>query len=206
MAQNVLRGGGKAQKEAVQGLKELERKLKQLATSNPEMKFALQQVVAAGAKEMRDEMASQARAKGWGSQHITARIRTDLSQRGRTPKGFAAGGISGGMAVDSIFSYGRPRRTENPRQRISALAGVTKPETMVEWTTPGINAASAKAGRPRKRAKGETVAMAFATMLEFGTSRMKARPAIRPAVKAARERIVAKVAEQYRSLLDKFSK
>jgi len=181
---NVLRGGGKGAKEAVTGLKELEKKLKALAPDNPDMARWLQNVVGKASIEMRNEMVAHARAAGWGSQSI----------RNKT------GTVTGEEAINSIFAFTRSSKQTRRAAKVSALAGLTKDKTMVEW----------RAGRypksPRaKVAAGKKVAMAFATMLEFGTTRMAARPAIRPAVKAARARVIAAVADGFNTVLKKFS-
>lgn len=198
MARNVLRGGGAANKVAVEGLKGLERKLKALSRENPELKFAMQQTVAAGAKEMRDEMRAQARAAGWGSQ---AAWPVPGFPRWK-PHGK---NVAGSEALQSIFSYGRPKPSENRWQRISALAGVTRKATMVEWRA-GAKNRPALPGRERKKNRGELVAMSLATMLEYGTTNRPPRPAIRTAIKSARARIVDAVATSWKSLLDRFSK
>lgn len=205
MARNVLRGGGKAYKQSVTGLKELERKLKAVSKDNPAMKAEMREIVAGAAKEMRDEMVRQARAAGWGNERVIGsrgarRGLARINARIRTGDGgFAPGGVSGQMAINSIFSYGKPRSGDF--KKIDALAGVTKPETMVEWTA----GKHPKSGRAKVSAGGK-VAMAFATMLEFGTSRMRARPAIRPAVKAAQARIIARVTGGLNGMMEKFAK
>ncbi len=186
-ATNVLRGGGKATREleAITGIKELEAKLKALAPEHPEMARWLQAVVGKASIEMRREMAVQARAAGWGSQSIRIGSRT----------------ITGDEAIASIFAFTRSSKQSRRAAKVSALAGLTKDKTMVEW----------RAGRypksPRaKVAWKKLVAMAFATMLEFGTTRMAARPAIRTAVKTARPRVIAAVADGFNAVLNKFSK
>ncbi len=182
MARNVLRGGGKAVRESVIGLKELERKLRAMSPDHPEMRKQLQAIVSAAAGEMRDEMRTQARSAGWGGQNL------------RTKQGI----VTGQEAINSIFSYGRPKETG--RAKVSGLAGVSKQRTMVEWT------AGRRPRSPRaKVAPGRKVAMAFATMLEFGTSRMSARPAIRTAVKTARTRIIDRVTNGFQAVYQRFA-
>ncbi len=181
---NVLRGGGKGTREAVTGLKELNAKLKALSPENPDMARWLQNVVGKASIEMRNEMVAQARAAGWGGQRLRSK----------------GGMVTGDEAIASIFAFTRSSKQTRRAAKVSALAGVTKGKTMVEW----------RAGRypqsPRaKVAWKKLVAMAFATMLEFGTTRMAARPAIRTAVKTARPRVIAAVADGYKAVLKKFS-
>lgn len=184
---NIARGGGKSFKPQIIGLKELERKLKVLKADNPQIVSEMYSVVGAAAKEVRDQMRSAARGAGWASEKATIR------------EGNRAGVVSGEDAIASIFASERPQG--NSKTRITALAGVGKQRTMVEW----------RAGRfpksPRaKVAPGGRVAMALATMLEFGTTNRRARPAIRPAIALAKAAIVEKIAAGYRALLAKYSR
>src|SRR4051794_16966808 len=110
---NIARGGGKAFKVEVTGLKELERKVKALLPENPAMRKDLYGVVGGGAEELRDEMRSAARAAGWGSFKTHSR------------NGAA---VTGDDAIASIFADARER--SGSRTRISALAGVSKKKTM----------------------------------------------------------------------------
>lgn len=196
---NVLRTGGKASKEAVTGLKELEAKLKALAPEHPEMARWLQNVVGKASIEMRNEMAAQARAAGWGTQRIT----NYLSEKKGTGKRRLTGKtttVEGQAAIDSIFAFTRGRPSKSGKAKVSALAGVTKPKTMIEWRA-GLYPRSPRA----KRSYPTVIAEAFATMLEFGTSRMAARPAIRTAVKTARPRVIQAVSDGFNAVLEKFS-
>lgn len=167
---NVARGGGKAFKGEVQGLKELEAKLKAMIPENPAMARFINAVVADAASATAGIMRTSASAAGWPA-----------------------------SIVSTIFSYGKQR--ENSKKRISALAGVSKKRSMVVWRA-GRHPKSANAKVP----PGGKVAMARATMLEFGTSRSPAKPAIRNAVKQAKGVIIAKVTEGFQSIYSKFSK
>lgn len=167
---NVARGGGKALKSEVRGLKDLEVKLKDLLPGNPRMAKMINAVVAEAAEELANTMRSSARAAGWPE-----------------------------WIVKSIFSYGQMRASG--KKRITALAGVNKKMSMVEWRA-GKHPKSPNA----KVTPGGKVAMARATMLEFGTSRAPAKPAIRSAVKQAKGVIIAKVTEGFQSIYSKFSK
>ena len=185
---NIARGGGAAFKPQILGLKELERKLKALRADNPNMTKDMYQVVGDAADSMRDEMRASASAAGWGSQKLKWR------------SGQRSGIATGNEAIQSIFSFSKPRGGDS-RKRISAVVGVGKRRTLVEWI----------AGRfpksPRaKVSPGGRVAMALAAMLEFGTTRRAARPAIRKAIQSGKMRIVNTIAVGYRTLLAKYSK
>lgn len=181
---NVARGGGKAYKEPVKGLKELEKKLKALLPDNPQMRDELYGVISQVTEQVAGEMRAQARSAGWTGQEFHG------------PRGHA----TGAEAIASIFSFAKPRG-ENPRKRISGLAGISKQHTMVEWIA-GKHPRSPRA----KVAPGGKVAEAFATMLEIGTSVRPARPAIRVAVANAKGRVVDTLTQAYSALLQKYSK
>jgi len=187
---NVARGGGKAFKGEVTGLKELERKLKALATDNPALQADLRDLVGAGAESVRIEMRSKAMGAGWASQSIKTRKGVTLA--------------TGQQVIDAMFAS----KGDNgkPRQRINAIAGVSKRRSMVEWVAGRVTAASWPTRTPRRVKPGGLVAEAFATMLEFGTTRMRARPAINPAVQAAKPKVISTLADGYNALLLKYSK
>jgi hypothetical protein len=184
---NIARGGGKSYKPQIVGLKELEKKLKALKLDHPEIVNEMYDVVGEAAADVRDDMRSSARAADWATQKAT--IKT----------GKRVGVVSGNDAIDSIFSGTGPRA--GGRKRISALAGVGKRRTMVEW----------RAGRfpksPRAQVPpGSLVAMSLAAMLEMGTTNRAARPAIRKAIIAAKSRIIDKIADGFSALIAKYSK
>lgn len=181
---NIARGGGKAFKAEVTGIKELERKLKALSVENPQLRNEIFTVVGDAAEELRDEMKSAARSAGWGSVTTTSKGRK----------------VTGDEAIDSIFAYAKPRGS-GKFTKISALAGVGKKKTMVEW----------RAGRRPKSpnakvAAGGKVAESLAAMLELGTSNRPARPAIRDVIRGQKSQMLAKLAAGYNDLLAKYSK
>jgi hypothetical protein len=183
--QNLSRGGGKAYKQEIRGIKELERKFKALKLDHPEITKEIYQVVGRVSDDVRNQMVAAARAAGWGGQSITTQ---------------KSGKITGDDAINAIFSYAKPRGGDS-RKRISGLAGVGKRRTMAEW----------KAGRwPKssraKRKAGELVAESFATMLEIGTSNRPARPAIRTVIRNARQGVINGIAEGFRHIFAKYSK
>lgn len=184
---NVARGGGKNFKVEVTGLKELERKLKALGKGNPALSQNMWRIVGKMADGLRDEMMSAARAAGWAS--------VRLKYKGRHKSGV----VTGEDAIRSIFSYAKPR--SQVRQRYSALAGVGKKRSMFEWIA-GRHPKSSKA----KVAPGNPVAMSLATALEFGTTVMQPRPAIRATILAAKSRIISSLSEQYKSLLQQLAR
>lgn len=91
--------------------------------------------------------------------------------------------------VESVFSFRRLPASLRARKQPSALAGVAKGETIVEWRAT----AAPKSARAKVPAGGK-VAMSLAAMWEFGTSKMAGRGAIATAVThsrgAVRETIV----------------
>lgn len=191
---NVLRGGGKANKAAVTGLKDLERKLKAMMPDNPQMAAFAQEAVAQGAKAIQAEMLSTARAAGWGSAHVHSRF------------GKFAQDITGEDVLKRIFSYGKPKPAKSGRMRVTALAGVTKAGrggnlgSMFSWRA-GKHPKSARA----KVAAGNEVAMSLATALEFGTSRQPAKPAIRQAIKSGQPRVLAMITDKFQAIYQRFA-
>lgn len=92
----------------------------------------------------------------------------------------------------TAFAYYDP---DKPR-KTTALAGISKRKSMVEWE-------AGKSKHPRaKVAPGSKMSMALATMFEFGTSKMQPRPAIRPALVAVRGAVLARLTSGYKSVLE----
>jgi hypothetical protein len=185
---NIARGGGKAYKAEVTGLKELERKLKALSVDNPQLRNDIFGVVGDAADELRDEMKSAARGAGWGAQSI----------RFRGPR--RSGVMRGEDAINSIFAYAKPRGGDF-RKRISALAGVSKQKTLIEW-----RAGKFPKSPNAKIAPGGAVAESLAAMLEFGTSNHPARPAIRGVIRGQKAKMIDAITTGYNALLEKYSK
>jgi len=90
-------------------------------------------------------------------------------------------------AVKSIFTFADPQK--GPRKRTSALVGIGKWRTMLEWRAGRTPPKHPLKDVARKVAPGGRVAMALATMLEMGTSKMRARPAFRPALTSSLEAV-----------------
>lgn len=185
---NIARGGGKAFKAEVTGLKDLERKLKTLAGRDPILAKAMWSIVGRAGDELRDEMAASARAAGWAS------ARLKWKSRGKS------GIITGEDAIASIFSAGPKSMTQ--RQKFTVLTGVSKRKTMFEW----IAGKYPRSPRARPVPAGNPVAMSLATALEFGTTRMAAKPAIRTAILNGKAGIIAKLKEGYTALAEGIAK
>ncbi len=113
---------------------------------------------------------------------------------------------TGDHVIDLMFATAKPGPNDSPRKRISGLAGISKRHTMVEWIAGRIGPFSWPTRTPRRVKPGNPVSMSFATMLEFGTTRMKPRPAIVPAIQSARAKVVSTLADGYNDLLAKYSK
>ncbi len=107
-------------------------------------------------------------------------------------------------AIESAFAFNRP--SDEMTKRTRALAGVGKRKSMVEWTAAEHQARFSRVlqGGVHKVAPGGKVAMSLAAMFEFGTSRMVARPAWRPALTSTRSNVRNKVRETYTAVLKMF--
>jgi hypothetical protein len=90
--------------------------------------------------------------------------------------------------ANSLFAFARPAAGKPT----AALYGVRKRGRARPWA-PAYVEWGKRAGKPL----GESLA----TMFEYGTSKMRARPAVRPAITAARPAILAAVAEGLRRLI-----
>lgn len=191
---NVARGGGKAFKGEVQGLKELERKLKALLPENPAMRTDLYKMVGQAGEELRDRMRLNAQSAGWGSQSIYTK-----GSYGKRAS------YSGQDVIDAMFVSSKEAPGVNSRKRINALVGVGKRRSMVEWLAGHVSFFSPTPRTPRRVTEGKPVSMSFATMLEMGTTRMRARPAIGPAVAASKSNVISKLADGMNALLHKYA-
>jgi len=197
---NIARGGGKKFKVDIQGLKELETKLRALKMDNPQIVGEIYHVVGAAADNLRDDMRSAARSAGWGAEKAVRRkgVATTKAITMKTFQSSDGKVLTGDDAINSIFSFDEPRGGTN---KISALAGLNKKRTMVRW-----KAGKHPKSKNAKVAPGGEVAMAFASMLEFGTSIHRSRPAIRKAVQSGRQRIIDTIAKGFTALIEKYSK
>lgn len=114
-------------------------------------------------------------------------------------------------SIDSIFWYGSLKREYNLRgaetgfsRRLRAsLVGVRKgapprydDDIYREWRASPNNKSP-----NRKRSGGQTIGMSLAAMYEFGTTKMAARPAFRPAYQASKAAIRKIIIEGYREII-----
>ena len=199
---NYAHGGGKKLKAEIQGLKELEAKLRKLKMDHPEAAKEIYDVVGGVCNELRDSMKAAARSAGWAGERTRTNKKGVTTTKKVSLRRVDSGGktITGQDAINSIFSFAE-QQSGSVKHKISGLVGVGKRKTMIEW----------RAGKhpksPRAQVQaGNMVAMAFATMLEFGTSTQRARPAIRKAINSARSMMIDKLASGYRALIEKYSK
>lgn len=180
---NIVRGGGK---EVVQGMKELTVKLNQLSGDDPQLAQDIMTVLGDAATEVRDEMRSSAMVAGWPSVLINTAF-------------FRAADLAKGQ-------YATRRRAT-----LSALAGVSKGHRdpadprYKEWVAAEKPPAHPLKAVDRKVPAGAKVGMGFATMWEFGTSRMPARPAIRIAVRNVRARVRSIIASGLKEIIGDYT-
>jgi HK97 gp10 family phage protein len=115
-------------------------------------------------------------------------------------------------SVEAIFWYGEQKRqysavsgreTGYSRRIRANLVGIRKgapprsdPKIYAEWVASPNNK-SAK----RKRAGGEIIGQSFASMFEFGTSKMLPRPAFRPAYQQMKSTIRRMIIEGYKRII-----
>lgn len=109
-------------------------------------------------------------------------------------------------AIAGIFAYFDP----NKPKRSTALAGVSKRRSMVEWYPGKSKSPRAKVAPGTVSAKGarfgaQKIAMSLATMFEYGTSKMNARPAYRPALASVRASMLARMAQGYKKVIESFA-
>lgn len=107
-------------------------------------------------------------------------------------------------AVKSIFTFADPEK--GSRRRSSALVGVGKRSTMVEWHAAKTPPTNPLKEVQRKVAPGGAVSMSLATMFETGTSKMPARPAFRPAVSQSMQQVADKVEDGIAAMIEAITK
>jgi hypothetical protein len=116
-------------------------------------------------------------------------------------------------SIAAVFWYGEIKRqysgidgreTGFSRRLRANLVGIRKgapprqdPDIYAEWKA-GANNTSPK----RKRSGGQTIGQSFASMFEFGTSKMAARPAFRPAYQKAKPTIRQMIIDGYTRIID----
>jgi hypothetical protein len=127
------------------------------------------------------------------------------------------------LAMKDFFVYTRQPNATGRRAVISALAGLRKKgrpggpgPTGFAWgyrqwranrqTSAGrekINRAKRARDRFSSRVIGTLIGESLASMWEFGTSKMAARPFWRPAVQSSRAPVLAVIAAGYRGIIDR---
>jgi hypothetical protein len=171
------------EKFSVEGFQELQIKLRDLHPSeNKFMKMQINDVLGDAATEVRDQMRASAMIARWPV-----------------------------SLIKTIFSYYELNAMYTRRRnRPSALAGVSKRQSMIEWRA-GAHPKSPRAKNPPGKIISESLATMMeygtsGTTLEYGTSHIQARPAIRPALRMVRARVRALFVTRLREVLKKFSK
>lgn len=168
MPRNLTRGGrGALVKAEVVGIRNLENRIKHFVTAMAAKdRMAAGNSTAATIAEVsiwfRDQVRAKAKAAGWPNR-----------------------------LVDAIFAFTDMQRS--PKGKIAALNGVKTgapprydPKLYKEWTpNEGNMSRRAKRQKARRQETGHNpskIGMSLAAMYEYGTSRMRARSAIRPAI------------------------
>jgi hypothetical protein len=119
-------------------------------------------------------------------------------------------------AIESIFVYGKLDPKERRRKGPSALFGFRKrgrsepyAPGYVEWNPGRSRSMRAKSlvlpGLKTATGALQKIGMSLATMFEFGTAKMKARPALRPTIFRLKARYPAELAAILHNILAKHS-
>ncbi len=119
-------------------------------------------------------------------------LMVDIAQRGATRlRAEAQSQHWPYKAIDSVFFYGKRRYGE---RFLTTLFGIRKrgrkrpfAPAYVEWG---------------KRA-GKLIGESLATMYEYGTSKLSARPAVRPVVAEMKRTVPDRIAEGYKAIIEK---
>ncbi len=199
MATNILRGGGKLFKVQVTGVRELQLNLRGLirdlgVDEQITAKAEAYNVIAEAADMIRDAARQNARSQNWPAQ-----------------------------VVDAIFSYKDVSKAKTKKQR-AALVGVrtgapphlelhTKQQKglYVEWFPGRSQSRRAKSlvipGTLSAKGDGskQKVGMSLARMFESGTSKMRARPAFRPAVLSQRGNVLEKIRSGLGAIIQRYN-
>ncbi len=172
-----------------------------------ELRANLADVVAAVTNDRSISADSRTGALATGQQYITTGIRNaarlvrNQARDNATSEGWPS------RVVASIFAYSDQPDTPGLK-RTTALAGVNKRRSMVKWNAVRHSAQwhRVMTSGVHKVEPGSEVAMSLATMYEFGTSRMMAKPAFRPAVTATKGSVTAILVSAYRQAIQSFHK
>lgn len=178
---------GKAAK--LEGLKELQANLRDIMDAT--VGLEARKVVGEAAEDLRRDVA--------------ARIMVMPSPRSLTASRGLRPTIGPQQVLESLYSYNKQPPGAR-KEKLTALVGIRKrgrshAPAYVEWRA-GKHPKSDRS----KRAPGELVGESLGTMWELGTSKRPATPFFRPAIQAARARIIETIAAGYRAILAKHSK
>ncbi len=180
---NIAQGGNKTLE--ILGLKEIQANIKKIADACVEDEAA--QVTADAAGVARDEIYSQAAAQN-------------------VPK----------RALQDIYIYIRQPNGTGKQTSVASLAGLRKrgrasdAHGYVTWYASKQKGAFDKTEHTKRKGKslriqGTKIGENLATMWEFGTTKMQARPFFRPAISAVRNSVLQIIADGYKAILDRHS-
>ena len=192
-------GRGKVIRTEIDGLKELEATVRDLIALGDEG-------LSVGQRAARTRQAQQKLydVLGEGAGMLKARVKANAEAQG-WPK----------AVIAAIFTYAD--MAKDRRKRRAALAGVRKGapprrdmKIYREWYPGRSKSMRAKSLvlPGTKSAKGtglQKIGMSLASMFEYGTSKMSARPAFRPALKAAQQQVLQHIANGYKYVIEHFT-
>ena len=205
---NITRSGrGKAVRTEITGIRELEATVRDLiAMGDSPLSVGQRATRARWAREQLSEVLGDAAGL------LKSRIRANAEAQ-HWPRAVIA-------AIFTFADISANRSSFKYNQRQSALAGIRKgapprrdPKIYREWN-PGASWSGITGGYLHPTGKrllkkglvsGRKIGMSLASMFEFGTSKMQARPAFRPALKAVQAEIIRRVASGYRHVIEKFA-
>lgn len=182
---NIAQGGNKVVQ--VLGLKEMQAKIREISDAF-----------------VRDEAAH---IMGQAADIVVDQARSN-AQAANMPK----------RALDDFYTYERQPNADLAKNQVTALAGLRKhgrkgARGYVTWFASTQSAGGrdktnyAKRRRDRARLvlQGTKIGENLATMWEFGTAKMPARPWFRPAVQQVRSAVLTTIANGYRAILERHS-
>lgn len=117
-------------------------------------------------------------------------------------------------ALEDVYVYTRQPGGAGKRDSIAALAGLKKmgnplAQGYTTWYAGKQTGQFEKTSRSRKRrgilvvpGKGTKIGENKATMFEFGTTKMQAKPFFRPAISAIRGTVLQIIADGYKAILE----
>lgn len=121
-------------------------------------------------------------------------------------------------ALEDIYLYIRQPNGQGKRDSIAALAGLRKKgrradaHGYVTWFAGLQRGSFDKTNRTRRKrgadfvpASGRRIGENLATMWEFGTTKMRARPFFRTAISSVRGTVLAIIADGYKAILERHS-